>query len=307
MIVKKQEVPLDQWERYLAFRRGMSDDWSSEVLIHRGAGSSPAPVSDTASTENVMGTVKDDSLPVYSEMTKESDVVLTLTHGAQVRVGLSVASDEGMFCSIFNADTSAKLGYVRCDGLDRQSVTSTAATGSGADLSSSNFQSSGGTTASCDALQGAAAGGQTSEVKSILETKPDLVNCRGSHGFRPLHTAADHDQTQVIELLIADGAEIDARSDAGDTPLHWAAFDGRTDAATLLIERGAEVNPKDKDGNTPLHWAAARGHVKMTELLIAHGADLRARTYTGCTPLRGAYDHRQPATARLLLQHGATQ
>ncbi|HTB96789.1 MAG TPA: DUF3857 domain-containing protein [Terracidiphilus sp.] len=307
MLVKKQEVPLDQWERYLAFRRSMSEDSSDQVLIHRGAGSPPAPVSETASAESMRGTVKDDALPVYSETIKESDVVLTLTHGKIVRVGLSITTDEGAFCSIFDVDTSAKLGYVRCDGLDRQSVANTDVTGAGADVSAPIYPSSNGATSSCDALQADAAGGKTSEVKSILEAQPGLVNCRGLHGFRPLHGAADYDQTEVIELLLADGADINAQSDAGDTPLHWAAFNGRIDAATLLLAKGAAVNPKDKDGNTPLHWAAARGHVKMTELLIAHGADLKARTIAGCTPLRGAYDFHQPATAQVLLRHGAGQ
>jgi hypothetical protein len=31
--VKKTKVPLDQWEKYLAFRRGMFDDWNRQTLI----------------------------------------------------------------------------------------------------------------------------------------------------------------------------------------------------------------------------------------------------------------------------------
>jgi len=307
LFVKKREVPLSQWERYLAFRRGMFEDWSREVLIRLGPGSPTAPVPSTLPTENPLGTVKNDLLPVYAEASKESDVVLTLTRGTIVRVGMSVTSDEGMFCSIFNTDTSAKLGFVRCEGLDRQTVANTADASTEAALSSPADQSSDETTASCNDLQRAAASGESSEVELVLQTHPDLINCRGPRGFTPLHTAADRDQTEVVELLIEHGAQINGRTDAGDTPLHWAAFDGRVSAATLLLEKGAEINARDKDGNTPLHWAAARGHVEMTELLIAHGADLNDRTNSGCTPLRGAYDYHQAATARVLLRHGATQ
>jgi hypothetical protein len=33
LIVKKTKVPLDDWEKYLAFRRGMFEDWNHQVLI----------------------------------------------------------------------------------------------------------------------------------------------------------------------------------------------------------------------------------------------------------------------------------
>ncbi len=302
LVVKKSEVSLSQWDRYLAFRREMFEDWSRQMLI------SPSRfTANTAPERDDRSTVKTDSLPVYSEMSTESDVVLTLAHGTVVRVGLSVTTDQGRWCSVSSVDTSAKLGFVRCDGLDWQTVSSAAPASSGEALSTPVDQSSNGTNASCEALRSVAASGLVSEVESILQTEPDLVKCRGLRGFTPLHTAADKDQTEVVRFLISHGAEINARTDAGDTPLHWAAVDDRMNAAKLLLAEGAEINPKDKDGNTPLHWAAARGHVEMTELLIAHGADLKTKTRFGCTPLRGAYDYHQAATARVLLAHGATQ
>ena len=39
MVVKKPEVPLDQWERCLAFRRGVFEDWSREAQIYPSSGS----------------------------------------------------------------------------------------------------------------------------------------------------------------------------------------------------------------------------------------------------------------------------
>jgi hypothetical protein len=33
LLVKKTKVPLDQWEKYLAFRRGMFEDWNRQALI----------------------------------------------------------------------------------------------------------------------------------------------------------------------------------------------------------------------------------------------------------------------------------
>ena len=119
MVVKKQELPLDQWERYLAFRRGMFEDWDREALIHPALGSPPPePASATAFPQGSLGRVKNDSLPVYSEMSKESDVVLTLARGTMVRIGLSVATGEGRMCTVSNAETSVKMGWVFCDALE---------------------------------------------------------------------------------------------------------------------------------------------------------------------------------------------
>jgi hypothetical protein len=118
MVVKKPEVPLSQWERYLAFRRGMFDDWSRQVLIRPALGAPPLSASTPAPAQDSLATVKEDSLPVYADMTKDSDVVLTLAHGTVVHLGLSVTTGDGRFCSVSSNDTDEKLGYVHCDGLE---------------------------------------------------------------------------------------------------------------------------------------------------------------------------------------------
>ncbi|SRR6266568_383442 len=78
------------------------------------------------------GTVKTDSLPVYSEMSRDSEVVSTLAAGTVVRISLSITNGDGSWCSIAAIDDHAKLGYVRCDGLERQNAPSTAASPGGA-------------------------------------------------------------------------------------------------------------------------------------------------------------------------------
>src|ERR1017187_9922296 len=72
-----------------------------------------------ASPQDKQGTVKVDSLAVYSKMSTESDVVKTLAQGTVVRILLTVTSEEGNWCGIANQGGSLRIGYVPCSGLDR--------------------------------------------------------------------------------------------------------------------------------------------------------------------------------------------
>lgn len=90
-----------------------------------------ALIPDSMLGQEERGTVKADSVPVYAEMSKDSDIVATLTRGKLVRITLSVTTGDGSWCSISDIDSSAKLGFVLCEELDRQNAPSTAVSGFG--------------------------------------------------------------------------------------------------------------------------------------------------------------------------------
>jgi hypothetical protein len=69
--------------------------------------------------QDKQGTVKVDSLAVYSQMSTESDVVNTLARGTVVRILLAVTGGDGNWCSIASQDGPSRIGYVPCSGLDR--------------------------------------------------------------------------------------------------------------------------------------------------------------------------------------------
>jgi ankyrin repeat protein len=94
-------------------------------------------VSCLAQAQDARGMVRADSLPVYAAMSPDSDVVYTLAHGSVVRITISMTSGDGSWCGISDIGSSAKLGYVRCNELDRQNLPS-AATSGGGDLSSAH-------------------------------------------------------------------------------------------------------------------------------------------------------------------------
>ncbi len=61
---------------------------------------------------------------------------------------------------------------------------------------------------------------------------------------------------------------------------------GHTDLLELLLEAGAEINSKTKTGATPLHWAVAHGQQAAVELLPRVGPTSTRRTVS--TNLRAA-------------------
>ena len=91
-------------------------------------------------------------------------------------------------------------------------------------------------------------------------------------------------QTDVAELLLAQGAEVNARTNDGVTPLMLAARKGHRDVAELLLTHKADLTARDNYGFTAFHMAADRGHAAMVELLLANQADVGPGARLGSRP-----------------------
>jgi ankyrin repeat protein len=86
---------------------------------------------------------------------------------------------------------------------------------------------------------------------------------------------------EIVELLIAKGADVNAKSEYETTPLHPAAYMGQKEIVELLIAKGADVNAMDDFGDTPLdgvekvnNWNTPEDKVaknEITDLLRKHG------------------------------------
>ena len=129
-----------------------------------------------------------------------------------------------------------------------------------------------------------------------MNAKDDVVE------WTPLLHAAEGGHKEIIELLIAKGADVNAKNLRGETSLYDVVGRGHKEIAELLIAAGADVNAKDNDGSTPLHNAAK--HDEVVELLIAAGADVNAKNTLGWTPLDRAITSNLTETADLLRKHG---
>lgn len=85
----------------------------------------------------------------------------------------------------------------------------------------------------------AASLGRIDDIKKLLDAAPDRVTEQGGDGCHPLHFA---DTTEVAQLLLERGADIEARCiDHYSTPVQYLAS-VRPEVATFLFAKGAKAD-----------------------------------------------------------------
>jgi ankyrin repeat protein len=62
------------------------------------------------------------------------------------------------------------------------------------------------------------------------------------------------------------------KAEHGVTPLHLAAYTGSVELVELLLAKGADPNARADKGATPLVAASRQGHKKVEAVLLRHGA-----------------------------------
>ena len=151
-------------------------------------------------------------------------------------------------------------------------------------------------------IHDAAGEGDIEAVKQYLSAGADVnEKAVNWNGFTPLHLAASmKGNKEIVELLIAKGADVNANSESGSTPLHGA---NNGEIVELLITKGSNVNARTGVGQTPLLLAVIFGQKEIVKILVAKGADVHARDDAGVTPLD--MSRNKPEIADLLRKHGA--
>lgn len=109
--------------------------------------------------------------------------------------------------------------------------------------------------------------GNMARCDKILGKGAVDVNAGDETGLTPLQCAAWKNRVDMIDMLMAHGAELEAQNIHGYTALHWAAWFDSIDAADSLITLNANVWARDKEGKTPLEVAVENDSKRVTALL----------------------------------------
>ncbi len=98
--------------------------------------------------------------------------------------------------------------------------------------------------------------GDRDRVAAFLDTAPDLVRQPGVHNIPLLGFVADG---ALATLLIERGAAVNAlsRPPFQSSPLHGAARRGYADVVDVLLANGADTTVRDYNGKTPPELATA--------------------------------------------------
>ena len=132
----------------------------------------------------------------------------------------------------------------------------------------------------------AAALGRADRVRDLLAADPSLATASSPDGFTALHLPAffgGPGTADAAKALLDAGADVSARSTNSFwvLPLHSAASGGHAEIVELLLAAGAEPSPRQRHGWTPLHAAAQNGDARSLEALLAAGADPELRNDDG--------------------------
>jgi ankyrin repeat protein len=128
-------------------------------------------------------------------------------------------------------------------------------------------------------------------IRQLIDHGADVNAIESWRGQSALIWAADSRFPDIVDLLIANGAEVDFRAESFDWP------------SQITSEPRAQYRPVG--GLTPLLYAARAGCTECVRAIVAAGAAIDRPTPEGMTPLMLAIDNDSPATAALILELGA--
>ena len=100
-------------------------------------------------------------------------------------------------------------------------------------------------------------------------SKVDDIN---GQRWTPLMIAAEEGNTNVLEVLIENKANVQLKEQEGLTAVHMAAWNGQARAARMLLANGSIVDDTCGQGRTPLMIAAEKGKTNVLEVLIENKA-----------------------------------
>jgi ankyrin repeat protein len=124
--------------------------------------------------------------------------------------------------------------------------------------------------------------------------------------FSCFEIACQNGLTDIARMLVENGANANEKGFRGHSPLRTAARNGRVDIVKYLVSKGAAIDAKgDDDQATPLESAAGKGHLEIVQVLVENGANVNHQDKDGDTPLGEAASGGFLEVVQYLLSKGA--
>jgi ankyrin repeat protein len=152
------------------------------------------------------------------------------------------------------------------------------------------------------------------DVKRVAKMLDDgaAVNELDKRNMTALHHAASSCNLEMVQLLLAKGAQLESKNYKNFSPLTYMAYSKNTKPCLkvfkLLIKKGADIYRTDSSQSSLLHLAALNSHVLIAKELIRKGLDVNARNDGKKTPLHLVAGSEHPDSLefiKLLLSKGA--
>lgn len=156
------------------------------------------------------------------------------------------------------------------------------------------------------------------KVRNLLDAEPELLHAGDERGNQPIHWAVMTRQLDIIDELLARGADIDARRQDGGRPIHLTNGDyhyrGWRDVPKDVTTTPAEVlaHLRARGAYVDICTAAHTGDLNRVKELLNEDPGLVNRTpdyvtyYVGSgTPLRNAAAKGHIEIVKFLLERGA--
>lgn len=165
---------------------------------------------------------------------------------------------------------------------------------------------------SCTSLGDAVVRGDISALAGLIDTGANLnAMC---NGWTPLIHAVYNDKLDIVRLLVNKGADVNLGGDpkltSRELPLGLAAWKNNSGMVDILIASGADPNAKDGTGRSALDYAKQWKNVEMEQRLtggrpaghVPQQITEERGIYTAPVPVRSQVDNSSRSSGRVNIQ-----
>eukprot|EP00111_Clytia_hemisphaerica_P006560 TCONS_00019008-protein len=140
-------------------------------------------------------------------------------------------------------------------------------------------------------------------LRTFLSKKPDAIH-KTKNGNAPLHLAAQMEYSDVMEILIQNGANVNKQNSIGRTALHISCAQGHYDGVLVLRDHDADPSIACILGDNALHEASKNGNIRIIKFLFNADFNINTQNKQNWSALHKAAFARKHDAVEVLIQEG---